>query len=315
MKKILFTILIALSMFAGSVLAQTNVPVLMYHEVVTTKDGVPPGDTVVLVTDFNNQMKWLSQNGYYTITASQLVTYMTTGVLPSCRGCKYPIVITFDDGWYNQQNALPALKQYNFKASFNIIAGFPGNSTSYMNWTNIKNLVKAGHEIGGHTMTHMFMMTLADAPTELVASKSRIESHIGRPVNVLAWPDGYFTNELLTYAESTAKYKGSESTNENWCEWSWTSLDGTPYCDWHAGNKYKDDEFLIKRIFVDGRCTLAEFANWVTQEHSSACVFATAPALLRVAVQPASTEDNDNEDDNKPRHSRDKLSHREHGED
>lgn len=302
----------------------------MYHEVIADAaiSTSPASDTVVTVSQFNAQMKWLYDNGYYAITAAQLVTYMTTGKLALCptRGCKQtrPIVLTFDDGWFNQANALPALNKYGWKASFNVIAGFPGNDPEYMNWTKIKSLVTKGHEIGGHSMTHPEQMLLSDATVELVTSKSRIESKTGKPVVTLAWPNGYYTPELLNFAEFVAKYKGSETIDDNWCVvmgveqifWHCTA-DG--FCDWWAlpgcqystGNQRDQDEFMIKRIFVDGRCTLEEFTRYVTQQHTSFCVGMTpplaipeafsltlsaeVPGLIRKVKRPQSIEDNENE--------------------
>lgn len=283
--------------------APNGIPVLMYHEIVSDNVATPPGDTVVTLSKFNQQMSWLKKNGYCSMQVSQLVNYMTsvptspviTGNLfsrPTTK-CK-PVVLTFDDGWNNQMNALPALRSNGFIATFFIIGTYPdANNSAYMTWSKIKNVINYGHEIGSHTMTHPFSMLLSDATYEVATSKSYIASKTGKSVVSLAWPGGYFTPDLLNFAETVAKYKGTLSIDDNWCYTSNQSLEGTPYCDWHTGNNVGDDEFKIKRIFVDGRCSISEFGIIVNQGHTMACVGngknMEEPGIIRVPVDPFSS--------------------------
>jgi peptidoglycan/xylan/chitin deacetylase (PgdA/CDA1 family) len=308
MKK-LFAGMLALCMTCAS---YAGIPVLMYHEIVTDSSNIAPGDTVVTVSAFNAQMKWLRDNNYYTISATELATYMATNQLTTVRN-KQPIVITFDDGWYNQQNALPALNKYKFKAVFNIIGSLPGTDPSYMNWKTVKKIVAAGHEIGSHTMRHPLRMAPEDVNYEVIQSKNTIESVLQRQIYTIAWPNGYFNDGMTNVAKSIG-YSSAQTIDENWCSTATVSLEGTPFCQWLTGNTYGQNPYLIKRVFVDGRCTTTEIGTWITQGHSSECAFVAQnalplPSLSRSVVLPANVSSTPNmtDDDESPRHHRDHL--------
>ena len=77
------------------------------------------------VDQFREQMEYLHNQGYNTITLAQLYDYLENGTeLPN-----KPIVITFDDGYVdNYKNVLPILKEYNMKATLFMISD-AANST------------------------------------------------------------------------------------------------------------------------------------------------------------------------------------------
>ena len=283
MKKFILSFLLCIM----SGISFAGIPVIMYHEVVTTKSGLSPNDTVVTISEFNKQMKWLHDNNYYTITVSQLAEYMKNSNTLQLRKNKQPIVITFDDGWFNQLNAIPALQRYGFTATFNIIASFPGNNSSYMNWHIIKSLHDMGFEIASHTMTHPDNMPPENYSTEILGSKIRLESILHIPIKTIAWPDGFFNDDMTSVAISSG-YEGAQSIDENWCTQDGISLEGSSSCQWLTGNSYSQDPFLIKRVFVDGGCSMDDFERWVTEQHSSTCVGVYQPRVIREPVQPTS---------------------------
>lgn len=278
----------ALALCLTSLLASAQgVVVLEYHEVVSPRANIQPNDTVVTTDQFNAQMKWLKNNGYATITVAQLAAYMTNPSTPlPIPANKKPIVISFDDGWTNQQNAYPALTRNGFTATFNIIAGAPGTSSSYLNWNQVKNLVNTYRfDVASHTMTHPVAMGPADFYNEITASKAKIESKIGNgyKVKTIAWSNGYFTPDMMSYAISS-NYAGAQTIDENWCTQAGADLSGTPDCRWLTGNAPYQNPYLIKRVYVDGRCTTSEFGTWVTQGHSSMCAAMSAAAAVERAV-------------------------------
>ena len=74
--------------------------------------------SIIILEDFEANMKYLHDEGYSTITLEQLEQYVK-GQIPLPQKS---IVITFDDGYQNNYTlAYPVLKKYNFHASLFVI--------------------------------------------------------------------------------------------------------------------------------------------------------------------------------------------------
>jgi peptidoglycan/xylan/chitin deacetylase (PgdA/CDA1 family) len=95
------------------------------------------------------------------------------------------IVISSDDGFKSNLEAAKILDKYDIKACFfvnplsiglkeeakiqefcNKKLHFP--ATAFLDWKDLQNLMKSGHEIGSHTMTHL---DIASSPIDLVESE------------------------------------------------------------------------------------------------------------------------------------------------
>jgi hypothetical protein len=77
------------------------------------------------------------------------------------------VILTFDGGHKSQYiNAKPVLDKYGFKATFYVVCEYTqkGGDTR-MNWTEVRELHKQGHDIGSNTMNHY---RLTDLPTEKI---------------------------------------------------------------------------------------------------------------------------------------------------
>lgn len=146
-----------------------SVPVFMYHEFVTEEDlagGVAFDEYAIYSYEFEQDLKWLSENGYTTITASQLVSYLEgSGSLPD-----KPVILTIDDGKYGvYKRAWPLLKQYNMKAVLAVIGSRIDQAVAaidkrelseapYCTWDEIGEMSDSGViEIISHTYNlHIF---------------------------------------------------------------------------------------------------------------------------------------------------------------
>lgn len=136
--------------------ASIDMPIIMYHSI--TKGRSVNKKVQITVTEFENDLKYLKDNGYTTIVMDDLISYVNKKkTLP-----KKPILLTFDDGNYSDYCYLfPLLKKYNMKAVFSII-GKPTDNYSkegrkdinYPNvtWTQINEMLKSGlFEIQNHS--------------------------------------------------------------------------------------------------------------------------------------------------------------------
>src|SRR5690348_5696366 len=69
------------------------------------------------------------------------------------------VSLTFDDGYDDAPLAAQLLEQHGFRGTFYIISGVLGQSP-YMSVAQVQALQAAGHEIGGHTVSHKNLTTL-----------------------------------------------------------------------------------------------------------------------------------------------------------
>ena len=196
-----------------------DVPVLMYHHIAEETNG---NSMIITPSDFEAQIKALSESGYTAVTFDQLDDYVTYGTeLP-----ENPIVITFDDGYTsNYEYAYPVLEKYGMKATIFTIGSSIGKSkykdTDYpinphFGEDEIKEMVSSGViDIQSHTydmhqnasyqtgeartmMLRLSTETEADyiaAIREDVQKNREVLSAItGEDTNVLAYPQGYYND-------------------------------------------------------------------------------------------------------------------------
>ena len=66
----------------------------------------------------------------------------------------------------------------------------PASFPAMMSWDEIRAMVRGGHIVGSHTMTHpnMAYITAAEAETEFSESKRRLEQELGGPIVHFSYP-------------------------------------------------------------------------------------------------------------------------------
>ena len=150
------------------------VPVLMYHRVADPPPGAPYPGLYVSPASFTAQMQALHDAGWRTITAGELGAAMAEGRPVPVR----TIVIMFDEGYEdNYTTAFPVLQRFGFRATFSVVAR--GGSTM-MTSSQLAVMVRAGMEIGNHTLDHKNVASLS-GPTlvqEIDGGAARIEARL-----------------------------------------------------------------------------------------------------------------------------------------
>lgn len=133
-----------------------QVPIITYHNIV--KDESAWNEYNLSPVELEKDFIWLKEHGYEPVFIKDLVSYVNgNGKLP-----EKPIVLTFDDGGYNNiLYVLPLLEKYNFKAVFSIIGAYseyaceeaePSESESYLDWEDINKMQKSNHaEFANHS--------------------------------------------------------------------------------------------------------------------------------------------------------------------
>jgi len=117
-------------------------PIIMYHSILQSRNGKYIVSPAVLEED----LRYLDEQGFETVTVEDLISYVyCDGVLP-----RKPIMLTFDDGHYNNLTyALPLLEKYGMRAVLAVVGSFTdgeeGLATrnpnySYFNWEEVTQL-------------------------------------------------------------------------------------------------------------------------------------------------------------------------------
>lgn len=177
-----------------------GVPVLNYHQVNDEKHSA----LTLHVDQFREQMEYLHNQGYNTITLTQLYDYLENGTeLPN-----KPIVITFDDGYVdNYKNVLPILKEYNMKATLFMISD-AANTPGFVSTEQMHQMEAGGFDIQGHTNHHKILTKIdpTELPDALLGGKTSLEGILGEPIEYLAYPGG-FNDMLVQYVTKQSGYK------------------------------------------------------------------------------------------------------------
>jgi peptidoglycan/xylan/chitin deacetylase (PgdA/CDA1 family) len=165
------------------------VPIFMYHHVsnLPVRDYLDFNLTVTTI-NFNAQLTWLQQQGYHSITMTELFDTLYYGKeLPA-----HPMILTFDDGYNDMYtDALPTLLAHHYRGVFYIITGFTGGN--YMTWEQVRTLAQDGMQIASHTIHHVNIgqpPAWTSTQNELLLSKKTLETQLGQPIQFFCYPTG-----------------------------------------------------------------------------------------------------------------------------
>jgi peptidoglycan/xylan/chitin deacetylase (PgdA/CDA1 family) len=180
---------------------KSSVPILTYHRF----DPSVPGSMTINTAKFEEQLKWLKDNGYTVIPLKTLVSYLQgTGPAPSEKS----VVITADDGHESVYAYMfPLIRKYNIPVTLFIYPSAISNASYAMTWKQLEELQKTGlFDIQGHTYWHPNFkhekkkLSLDEyqkfVDIQLNKSKGILEKKIGTPVTLLAWPFGIYDEYL-----------------------------------------------------------------------------------------------------------------------
>ncbi len=168
-----------------------DVPVLMYHSI--QNNGA---QYQVTAAQLEEQLQWLSRNGYESVTSAELLAWMTYGVpLP-----EKPVMITIDDGNATDWVFLELLERYGFQGIFSL------PNYAQMTAEQIRTLDRAG-EVCGHTVSHQNLSTLDydGQYYEIVENRKFLEEILGHEITCFAYPYGAFSG-LTPYVVIKAGY-------------------------------------------------------------------------------------------------------------
>ncbi len=187
---------------------------------------------------FADQMKWLFENGYQTITVSQLASLIRQGGQIPLR----PVIITFDDGNLDIfKNAYPIMREYGFVGTFYIVDNYI-NGSAMISTKQVVRLHDNGWEIGSHSFSHADLTNPGtDLAQEIAFSKSDMQAELGFPIESFAYPFGRITSEVV---DKTVRYGYSSAVG--------------------LGSSYqhnRDSIYYLSRIEIENDYTMEQFIS------------------------------------------------------
>ncbi len=266
MKKICFTEgkIIALALIASLILCAageyikdnivpaTNgsdeicVPIIMYHSVLES----PKKKTKYIVTpaQLDEDLRWLYENGYTTVVMQDIIDYVYEGkALP-----EKPVMITFDDGYYNNLiYAVPLLEKYGMKAVISVVGSFSdmfseskdmNPSYAHLTWDDISELAASGtvefqnHSYGMHS-------------TEPRKGVSKLKTESSEEYKAI------FSADVMQNQEKLSRYSHTTPTTYTY-----------PY-----GYSSDESEEVLKRLGFLATLSCYEKLNYIT--HDSDCLY------------------------------------------
>jgi peptidoglycan/xylan/chitin deacetylase (PgdA/CDA1 family) len=186
-----------------------TIPILTYHRFAESCDS----NMCMPRKAFEDQMRYLSDNGYHVITAQELMAFLEYRQgLP-----KKSVLITMDDGYRSVYNiAYPILKEFGYTATLFIYTDFVGVSKMAVTWDQLKEMKADGFMIGSHTIAHSDLTRpqedesepeyFARIKKELNGSKKILDQKLAQNTFVLAYPFGYYDQQSMQMAKK-AGYK------------------------------------------------------------------------------------------------------------
>ena len=219
MKKISISILVLLFALTCSGIAfarprpnpplPAKIPVLLYHQILTDTDtrllAFGPGETIIHINVFKQQMQWLKDNGYTTLRLADLEAVVDgRKTVP-----QKSVVIAFDDGWSSQLLILPTLRQHRFHAIFAVLIAPEWVDGPYMSFADFVQIDQSfvGHDIIGHTVSHPDVLqlwtagNLTEVNFQLQDPRTVLQAVLAHPIFSMAWPYGEYNQQLIGIAQ------------------------------------------------------------------------------------------------------------------
>lgn len=195
-----------------------GVVVLMYHDF-----GYSGNPSIINAEVFDDQMNALHENNFNVISMEQYVDYMEGRIdLP-----EKSVLITFDDGYSDfYEIAYPILQQYQFPATNFIVVKSSDEPNPdhlpHMTWDEMREMKANGMSFYSHTYDSHKMLNKAENKSpmlanhmegetseqymarvreDLVTAHELLVKELGEQDNILAFPYGAFSDELLEVME------------------------------------------------------------------------------------------------------------------
>jgi peptidoglycan/xylan/chitin deacetylase (PgdA/CDA1 family) len=233
--------------------------VLMYHRILQDNMPGPQHQYWLSQKEFRRQMRFLVRHGFTSMTFEEYWLYKNGQFcLP-----RKPVILTFDDAYVDTYAiAFPILRELGLKAVIFAVADpdihtsiwdsdVAGGVAPLMSTNQLREMRKAGFEIGSHGLHHKALSLLApqEAWVEISRSRAILESAIQASVQTFCYPYGSL-NVSVKKMVRDAGYRMGVSA-------------------WAGPARFGRDDYQIRRIAVvkKSHFAIAQFAVSLMQAY------------------------------------------------
>lgn len=143
---------------------------------------------------------------YYFILFSSLIALITA------RSSGLLVVLSFDDNLIEHFNFVDELELHNFRGTFYVNSGRLSTTSRYMTFNQAIELQKRGHELGGHTINHLNLLTSSnEVRIEQICGDKQMLENAGLNITSFAFPFGSeFDNAEIIF--NRCKYRSARDS-------------------------------------------------------------------------------------------------------
>lgn len=247
--ELFFLLFFSLYFFVPVLAEEKLINVLCYHRFKERKSDNKKKQVIdsysIKINQFEEQMKYLKENGYNVISIQEFIDYMYgKGDLP-----EKPVLITIDDGYKCiYEYAYPVLKKYKYPAVVYLYQVFTPGGKSALSIDEIKELKMNGFDFGCHSNTHPVLTKkngmndeeyINFLKKEIIEPKNYLEKKLGFPIETFAYPYGSYSKEVHFFIKK-AGYKLAFSVVPSY-------------------NTKETDKYSLKRTMIYSSTTIDEF--------------------------------------------------------
>lgn len=184
-------------------------PTLMYHHIQMKEAAIADKQTALTVyTDiFKNQMQYLKDRNYNTLTMNDLINFFDNGTaIP-----KHSVLLTFDDGYEDfNTDAFPIISSLGLRATVFVPTGLMENP-DYLTWGQISGM-NGSILFANHTWSHKNVgVSTSTMQYEISTADTQLANYGLNSPKVFAYPYGFDSGQAEKYLTSLG-YKLAFST-------------------------------------------------------------------------------------------------------